>query len=72
MDEFIKYVLDEAITPLSAGVILIAVTGIAILQRSYLRQIALLRKEMKTRDSQLSELQEMLHLSKLSELQGKV
>jgi hypothetical protein len=45
VDEFIKYVLDEAITPLSAGVILIAVTGIAILQRSYLREIALLRKE---------------------------
>ena len=72
MDEFIKYVLDEAITPLSAGVILIAVTGIAILQRSYLREIALLRKEMKTRDSQLAELQEILHLSKVSELQGKV
>jgi hypothetical protein len=72
VDEFIKYVLDEAITPLLAGVILIAVTGIAILQRSYLRQIALLRKEMKTRDSKLAELQDILHLSKVSELQSKV
>jgi hypothetical protein len=72
VDEFIKYVLDEAITPLLAGVILMAAIVIALLQRSYLRQIAVLRKEMKTRDSQLAELQEILHLSKVSELQGKV
>ena len=72
MDEFIKYALDEAITPLSAGVTLIAAIVIALLQRSYLRQIAVLRKEMKTRDSQLAELQEILHLSKVSELQSKV
>ena len=69
MDEFIKYVLEEAITPLLAGVVLIAATVIALLQR---RQIAVLRKEMKARDSQLAELQEILHLSKVSELQGKV
>ena len=72
MDEFIKYALDEAITPLSAGVTLIAAIVIALLQRSYLRQIAVLRKEMKTRNSQLAELQEILHLSKVSELQSKV
>lgn len=72
LDELVRYVLDQASTPLVIGVVLAAGSLVTLLQRSYSRRVAVLRVELRSRNDQLTKLQKIVHRSMVNELQGKV
>jgi hypothetical protein len=70
--ELVRYVLDQASTPLVIGIGLVAASVIAVLQRIYSRRFSVLRDEIGSRDDRLAELERTLYLSKVNELQAKL